>query len=268
MSKATEQRKVVEVGRKVTRVNVQERKVKIFSIPEYLQNHGETNPKEVKGTQEYIEKYFPIAKVSTLHLEDEFLKHDPVTDQQRRFKEVLISAIKSGLSDFRAQRMDACFDEKGNICFKAGMKLALGKSANDWCKIAKDFMPEKESRLGTTKERMAFLALLIKYLIEENGYVVSDAWKAVCDQSKDLGHYWDSENAKHRFESTGSRQVGEWYDLANAYKITVDDETGGFSLVGGFFNCYGNNYPLVDIRSVNFPNNVYYDSIGWLVLSE
>lgn len=267
MSKTTEQRTVVEVGGdltitgNITRVKNKGRKIEIFSIPEGL------NQEEIKGTQEYIEKYFPIAKASTLSLEDEFLKHEPETNQQTRFKNALISAIESGLSDFRAQRMDACFDEKGNICFKAGMKPAVGKSPNWWKETAKKFMPEKGSRLGTTKERIAFLGLLIRYLIEEKGYTVSNAWKAVCDQSKDLGHYWDSENAKHDFEDTGSRQVGEWYDLANTYKITVDDEAGGFSLVGGRYFNFGDYCPLAGVDGVYNPNYVYINSVGWLVLS-
>ena len=267
MSKAMEQRTVFEVGGdltitgNITRVKIKGRKIEVFSIPEGL------NQEEIKGTQEYIEKYFPIVKASTLSLEDEFLKHEPETNQQTRFKNALISAIKSGLSDFRAQRMDACFDEEGNICFKAGMKPAVGKSPNWWKETAKKFMPEKGSRLGTTKERIAFLGLLIKYLIEEKGYTVSNAWKAVCDQSKDLGHYWDSENAKHDFEDTGSRQVGEWYDLANTCKITIDDEAGGFPFVGGFCSYNGCLYPLANVNSICNPDCEYGISVGWLVLS-
>ena len=267
MSKTMEQRTVFEVGGdltitgNITRVKIKGGKIEIFSIPEGV------NLEEIKGTHEYIDKYFPIAKASTLSLEDEFLKHEPETNKQTRFKNALISAIESGLSDFRAQRMDACFDEKGNICFKAGMKPAVGKlSVNDWKRVAKEFLPEKQSRLGTTKERIAFLGLLIKYLIEEKGYEVKEAWKAVCDQSKDLGHYLNSENAKHDLEDTGSRQVGEWYDLANTYKITVDDEANGFSIIGGNYNDYG-TIPLADVDRVNFPYNVYYYSVGWFVLS-
>ena len=163
--------------------------------------------------------------------------------------------------------MDASSDEEGNICYKAGMKPAVGKSANWWKEKAKEFMPEKDSRLGTTKERIAFLGLLIKYLIEEKGYTVANAWKAVCDQSKDLGHYWDSEDAKHGFEPTGSRPIGEWYDLANTGKITVDDVSGGFLLVGGNYYNNGNYYPLAGVVTFNYPNNNYFNSTGWLVLS-
>lgn len=262
MSKAMEQRTVIEVEGKITRVSIRRGKIEIFSIPEGV------NLEEIKGTQEYIDKYFPIAKASTLSLKDEFLKHELETEEQRKFKNALISAIKSGLSDFRAQRMDACFDEEGNICFKAGMKPAVGKlSVNEWKRVAKEFLPEKESRLGTTKERIAFLGLLIKYLIEEKGYEVKDAWKAVCDQSKDLGHYWDSENAKHDFEDTGSRQIGEWCDLGNTCKITEDDEVGGFSLVGGSCDYYGSHYPLADVVGIGSPDRVCDCGVGWFVLS-
>lgn len=260
MSKTMEQRTVLEVGGNITRVKIKGRKIEIFSIPEGL------NLEEIKGTEEYIEKYFPIAKASTLSLEDEFLKYEPETRQQTEFKNALISAIESGLSDFRAQRMDACLDEEGNICFKAGMKLAVGKSPKWWKKVAKKFMPEKGSRLGTKRERIAFLGLLIKYLIEEEGYTVSNAWKAVCDQSKDLGHYCDSENAKHDFENTGSRQVGEWYDLANTCKITVDVEPDCFSLVGGEYVSNGDYNPLAAVCDVLYPYGEYLDCTGWIVL--
>ncbi len=267
MSKATEQRTVFEVGGdltitgNITRVKIKGRKIEIFSIHEGL------NQEEIKGTQEYIEKYFPIVRASELSFNDEFLNHRPINSTQRRLKRALITAIGSGLSDFRAQRMDACLDEDGNICFKAGMKPAVGKTANWWKETAEKFMPEKRSRIGTTKERIAFLGLLIKYLIEEKGYKVKDAWKAVCDQSKDLGHYWDSENAKHEFEDTGSRQIGEWCDLGNTCKITEEDEASGFSLVGGSYFGNGDDYPLADVGSIGGPDNVCYGGVGWFVLS-
>lgn len=268
MSNAAEQRTVFKVGGDVTiignitRVKIKGGNIEIFNIPEEL------NPEEIKGTQEYIDKYFPIAKASTLSLKDEFLKHGFETHEQKKFKHALISAINSGLSDFRAQRMDACFDKEGNICFKTGMKPAVGKlSVTDWKRVAEEFLPEKGSRLGATKERIAFLGLLIKYLIEAKGYEVKDAWKAVCGQSKDLGHYSDSENAKYDLEDTGSRRIGEWCDLGNTCKITENDESGCFSLVGGHCIYNGDCYPLASVDWIDYPGYVYDHSVGWLVLS-
>ena len=245
-----------------------EGKVNITFNNATIEEEQKVETKSNFATEEWIEEYFPVAKLSTLSLDDEFLKYEPETDNQKKFKERLVKAIKSGLSDIRVQRIDPSFDDDGNICFCRGKKPAVGKSANWWKKKAEEFLPEHGSRMGLTKEKIGCLGLLIKYLVEENGYTLSNAWKAVCDQSKDLGHYWDSKNAKYDFEPTGSRQVGDWCDLGNICKITKDEEASGFSLVGGCYNFYGDFCPLTVVGSIYNPINDYNNSVGWLVLSE
>ena len=229
-----------------------------------LTSNGERN-----YSVEYIEEYFPIVRVSELSLNDEFLEHNPETQAQEKFKARLISIIKSGLEDFRAQCMDPSLDNQGKIHFQAGMEPAYGWSPKWWKENAEKFMPEKKSRLGTTNERIAFLGLLIKYLVEENGYTICDAWKAVCDQSKELGHYYDSPElvyGKHTWQETGSKQVGEWYDLANFSKITIDDENGVFSSVGGNYACYQKKSSLTHIHDL--PCDIaFFNGVGWIVLS-
>lgn len=223
---------------------------------------------EIKGTPEYIEKYFPIVRASTLSLDDEFLKHEPKRSQQTNLKMDIILAIASGLPDFRAQIMDSSLDNE-EICFKAGMKPAVGKTTEWWKKKVEAFMPEKHSRIGTIKQRSAFLGLIIKYLIEERGYTVRDAWEAVCNQSRNLGHYWDSENPKHDFEETGSRQVGEWYDLGNVCKIVLGDNTGRFFCMGGFYGCDGKDatLPYLTDLSFSFGEDVWLSlSVAWMVM--
>ncbi len=225
----------------------------------------ETGPEEIKGTKEWLDKYFPVVQASELSLDDEILKHEPETERQKDFKERMIKAIKSGLQDFRAPIMDPSLDEDGNICYEAGMMPAVGRSAAWWYGNAQKFLPEKESRLGLTKERIAFLALFMKELIEECGYTITDAWKAVCDQSKDLGHYRDSKNPKYEFEPTGSRKVGRWNDLGNTYKIT-ENEAARFSSFGGYFFNDGNGRPLAAV-SWNYPYSNHSFGLGWTVLS-
>ena len=226
-----------------------------------------TGQKIARGEQEWLDKYFPLVEASQLSINDEFLQHEPETRNQNGFKRVLIKAINSGLTDFRAQAIDPSFDKEGKICYVPRMMPAVGKSAKWWYKNAPNFLPEKNSRQGLTKERIAFLGLLIKNLVEEHGYTISNAWRAICDLSKDLGHYLDSKGAKGELEPTGSRKVGKWYDLANTFKITVDDEkASGFSLVGGNFDNHCDYYHLACVRNVNSPNIVYYGSVGWLVL--
>lgn len=227
----------------------------------------EVSLEETKGTKEWLDKYFPVVHASTLSMNDEILKHEPETENQADVKERIVKAIKSGLQDFRAQRMDPSLDEDGNICYKAGMMPAVGKNAVWWEIKAKEFLPEKGSRLGLTEEeRDAFLALFMKELMEECGYTISDAWKAVCDQSKDIGHYMDSKNANNDFEPTGSRKVGRWNDLGNTCKITKN-KAGGFSAVGGGCDSFGGEYPLADVFRKFSPSINYDNCLGWLVLS-
>lgn len=224
----------------------------------------------IKGTKEWLEKYFPIVRASELSLEDDFLKHEPETDKQREFKNQLIKAIKAGLRDFRAQVMDPSLDEQGEIYYQEDKVPALKILKECWDKKAKDFMPEKNSRIGTTNERIAFLGLFIKYLIEEEDYTVSKAWEEVCDHSEMLGWYNNSFKGKYvmgLYCYTGSMQVGKWYDLANTCKITIDNDE--FLLVGGCYTDNGKDHPLADVNSVHRPGYVDISSqisVLWIVM--
>ena len=209
---------------------------------------------------------FALIEASKLSLDDVFLQYEPQTEAQEWFKKNLTSAIKSGLKDFYRPIYDPSVDENGNIVFVAGKKPAVGHSYNWWVEAAEKCVSNRQIRLGTKNEYVAFLGVLIKKLIA-SGWSAEDAWYVVCDDSKMLGHYWNSENAKHDFEETGSREVCGFFDLANTCKILAwDDETGGFWLASGFCNNISLYNPLADL-------NLYYSrvsdddySVGWYVL--
>ena len=169
-----------------------------------------------------------LVEASKLSMEDEFMKYKPQTNQEKAFKKLISEAIKSGLKDFYRPVLDPSFnDDMIGICYEFGKKPAVGKSYNWWVNTAKEFM--QNSRLGTRYEYVAFLGLLIKKLVE-SGWSISKSWRAVCTDSKELGHYWNADNAKHAFEDTGSREVCGFYDLANTFKILAEDkETGGLA---------------------------------------
>ena len=113
---------------------------------------------------------------------------------------------------------------------------------------------------------MAFLGVLIKQLVE-SGWSIEGAWNAVCNDSRNLGHYWNSAGALHKFEPTGSREICGFCDLGNAYKILAEDkETGGFWLAGGAYHCNGINNSLADLSLYDCRNYKYYGRVGWLVL--
>ena len=123
--------------------------------------------------------------------------------------------------------------------------------------------------LATEYQYYAFLVWLINQLVK-GGKSVDIAIKMVVLDSKELGHYYDSENSTEGegFEYTGSRCVCGVYDFANTYKILScsNKEAGGFWLGGGDYNFNGNYYPLAYLcRNTNVAND-YNGSVGLLVL--
>ena len=215
------------------------------------------------------EGIFELVEASTLSMHDEFMKHEPKTANEEEFKQLLTDAIKKGLKDFYRPRLDPSFDENGEICYKPGEKPAVGKSYNWWQEKAKAFCSERGSRLGTKTEYVAFLGVLLKRLVA-SGWTVQHAWSAVCNDSKKLGNYWNSENAKHGFEGTGSREICGFFDLANSCKILAEDkETSGFWQAGGNFFHDSVKFPLADLLGRNcFRDRDFNFSVGWLVLSK
>ena len=207
-----------------------------------------------------------LVEASKLSLDDEFMKYKPQTNQEKAFKNLISNAINSGLKDFYRPVLDPSFnDDMTGICYEFGRKPAVGKSYKWWVNTAKGFM--QNSRLGTRYEYVAFLGLLIKKLVE-NGWSISESWRAVCTDSEELGHYRNSSDAKHAFEDTGSREVCGFYDLANTFKILAEDkEAGGLWLAGS--DCYFGSVicPLADFEHFNYRDDDFASGVGWLVCS-
>lgn len=185
----------------------------------------------------FPEGIFKKVPASELRLDDSFMKYRPETKREQKFKELVETAIKNGLKDFWRPICDPSFDYIGSICYEPGNMPAMGKNYDWWEENANEYAPERGSRLGTKSEYIAFLAVLIKELVA-SGKSVEWAWNAVCNDSKELGHYRNSENARLALESTGSREICGFFDLANTYKVLAEDEDAdGFWLAGGYCIC-------------------------------
>lgn len=257
--------KTTEMEIKVSGIRITDAKVKVMPNGT-IKLIVETPNTEAKAT---ADEMFILVEASKLSMHDKFIKYKPQTDEGKAFKKLLKAAIKKGVKDFYKPLVDPSVDENGKIYFEAGNKPAVGHSYNWWEKKAKEFCPDRGSRLGTKLEYVTFLGVFIKSLIEI-GWKVADAWKAVCVDSKELGHYWNSENAKHDFEPTGSREVCGFYDLANAYKILAEDEdeeAGGFWLAGSSYIHCSYGYPLASLGCNYYLFDYGNFSVGWLVLS-
>ena len=192
----------------------------------------------------------------------DMLKYAPASETEKEFLEFLNEAVDAGVKTFKVPVCDPSIDENGSLQFVAGCKPAVGYSYNELKKIAS----KNGVQLGSKKQYVIFLATIIHRLVEE-GWSKADAFFSVCTDSTQLGHYWNSEKARHYFEVTGSRKIAGKCDLANTYKILRNDEKGGgFWVASGDYKFYGFNNPLANLN-LNFNYDIHYKNcVGWFVL--
>lgn len=192
----------------------------------------------------------------------DMLKYAPASETEKEFLEFLKEAVDAGVKTFKVPVCDPSIDENGSLQFVAGCKPAVGYSYNELKEIA----IKNGVQLGSKKQYVIFLATIIHRLVEE-GWSKADAFFAVCTDSTQLGHYWNSEKARHDFEVTGSRKIAGKCDLANTYKILKNDEkAGGFWFAGGGYYGDGGDDPLAYLNlCCNYDNHCNL-SVGWFVL--
>ena len=192
----------------------------------------------------------------------DMLKYAPASETEKKFLEFLKEAVDAGVKTFKVPVCDPSIDENGSLQFVAGCKPAVGYSYND----LKELAIKNGVQLGSKNQYVLFLATIIHRLVEE-GWSKADAFYAVCTDSTQLGHYWNSEKARHDFEVTGSRKIAGKCDLANTCKILRNDEkAGGFWVASGFYGLDGFNIPLADLSLHLYYDGRYGDSAGWFVL--
>lgn len=192
----------------------------------------------------------------------DMLKYAPASETEKEFLEFLNEAVDAGVKTFKVPVCDPSIDENGSLQFVAGCKPAVGYSYNELKEIA----IKNGVQLGSKNQYVIFLATIIHRLVEE-GWSKADAFFAVCTDSTQLGHYWNSEKARHDFEVTGSRKIAGKCDLANTYKILKNDEkAGGFWFAGGGYYGDGGDDPLAYLNlCCNYDNHCNL-SVGWFVL--
>lgn len=182
-----------------------------------------------------------------------------------------INAFIEAISEVKAAMLEPFYkpiydpSEDGNIiAYQKGKKPAVGHSYNWWVETASKMsaVDGRHWHLATEYQYYAFLVWLINQLVK-GGKSVDVAIKMVVLDSRELGHYDDSENSTEGedFEDTGSRCVCGVYDLANTYKILScsNKEAGGFWLGGGYCCDCGDDYPLADLDR---GADVAYDCVG------
>ena len=268
MSKTTE----IEVkfgGGRVLSSEVKDRICRLVVEVEEGKDENSIMLKEINSIPRKKEIYDPFVLIpaSKLSLTDDFMRHTPKTKSEEELRKELVEVIRTRVPDFYRPRLDPSLDKQGKICYQAGLNPAVGESYNWWEENAKEFCPERKSRLGTKSEYVAFLGVLLKKLVA-SGWSIADAWNAVCNDSWELGHYRNSESALYNFEPTGSREICGFCDLGNTFKIVAEDkEAGGFWIAGGEYIDDGSDNPLNGLEHSIYRYGGYFYGVGWLVLS-
>ena len=189
-----------------------------------------------------------------------------------------INAFIEAISEVEAAMLEHFYkqiydpSEDGDIiAYHKGKKPAVGHSYNWWVETASKMsaVNGRHWHLATEYQYYAFLVWLINQLVK-GGKSVDVAIKMVVLDSRELGHYDDSENSTEGedFEDTGSRCVCGVYDLANTYKILScsNKEAGGFWLGGGCYLDFGDYDPLASLGRTTIVDCGNSDSVGLLVL--
>lgn len=175
-----------------------------------------------------------------------WLEHQPTTRRQEETLTLYQDAKAKGrLHTFTCMTIDTSVKD-GKLVYQKGLPIKTGFSQNQWAKMLKDYNPSRNSRQMTRTEYACRNLFLIQRLVE-SGYEIDEAWKAVCDDSRKIGRYRNSDNPKYDFEPTGSREVCGFCDLGNTWKFLAEDpweEAGGFWSAGGGYYCYSENGPV------------------------
>ena len=192
------------------------------------------------------------------------MTHKPQNDKEWEFMKNLEIAINAKVGSFRVPVNDPSIDINGKIQFAPGFKPATGYSYSEWEKLAK----KNGLRIGTKDEYILFMGWLITSLMNE-GWSEKDAWFAVCTDSRELGHYWNSLGHVNELEPTGSRMIAGKCDLANVCKyLARDEKKGRFWSCGGFYVVSGRFRPL----AFCYPKDAFYGefptdyAVCWFVL--
>lgn len=192
------------------------------------------------------------------------LEYEPENEAEHLFLKRLKTAINAQVGAFEVPVCDPSIDEDGNLQFVPGKKPAVGLSYNEIEELAK----KNGLHHGDFNQWHLFCGTMSGRVMEEYGWSLSKALYAICKNSRELGHYCDSPDAKHELEPTGSRMIAGKCDLGNTCKILAKDESagGGFWLAGGSYKHDGNYCPLACLDLYCDYDGHCNIGVGWFVL--
>ena len=215
-----------------------------------------------KGRDEFMHVYFDDLTEDDLLYDANGKKRQFVTNKQEKFKADVMKALKNKPKEgYRwIPVYEPSKNSEGDLCYTAGKEVLRALNSYEWKKRLNEYSPENGSREASIT---TYFLLLLRWLKDGMATI-----EQLADNSKEIGHYWESKDAKNTMEKTGEREFGGLYGfVGNTYKIVEDSESYlGSSFVGGYFNSHGNGYPLAHVEDNLVPHNTVNIGIGLLEL--
>lgn len=216
---------------------------------------------KIKGRDEFMFVDFTDLSKKDLLYDTNGKKRKFATSEQKTFKENVLKAIENIPAEgFRwISAYEPSKNENGNIQFISGQVVLRGLSSYEWEEKADSYSPENGSQMASIT---TYFLLLLRWLKDGHATV-----EQLADDSKDIGHYRNSKNAKHECEKTGERQFGGINGfVGNTCKIVKDPDSGsGFCILGGRYYDNGHEFPASGIFNYVYS---YHWSIHSVVLVE
>lgn len=207
--------------------------------------------------EDKFQYFFKMGKVERKMVEDWLGTLVCKTERQKRFVNVVKRAVKAIKYDYYISTIEPSMNEDGEIYFKTGEEVERKITFKQWEEKGTTFAPERESKLATLSELFLWYAYRIatmKWTIEY-----------VCDDSSEDGNYHNAPDAAQKFEESGARTVGGFFDgVGNTYKIVKGNP--GFALCGGYHGHNGDCCPVADAYSYNGPDGCGNIGSGVFVL--
>lgn len=191
-------------------------------------------------------------------------KREFSTNRQKKFKADVLEALANKPKEgYRwLPVFEPSSDGKNGLQFVIGEKPLVGLNCLEWNKKLKEYSPENGSGMSS---KTTYFLLLLRWLKDDIATL-----EQLAEHSEGIGHYQDSENAKHFFEKTGERKFGGLYGfVGNTYKIVKDSNSEtSYLLLGGAYLNVGKDCPFADIEHIDYPYKANILSVGLLELKK
>lgn len=173
-----------------------------------------------------------------------------VTDNEKKFKKDVLQALDNKPKEgYRwIPVYEPSIGNSGFLQFVAGEKVVTLREVLDSKKSIhsfEEYSPENESTIAS---KTTYYLLLLRWLKDGIATLAQ-----LVDDSRRIGHYFDTSDASLQVEVAGTRKFGGLYGfVGNTFKLVANpDVECGYSLQGGSFFEYGYENPVAHEQICN-----------------